>query len=367
MRRTDQSSEIGKRTHPGFTLVELLVVITIIAILIALLLPAVQAAREAARQLQCKNNLKQLALGYLNHESTTGRFPTGGWGFIWTGDADRGTNWRQPGGWVYNVLPFIEQQPLHDLGIGLATVPKYAAHLRRMSVPLSFLNCPTRRKAIAYPWNQSSGAGGVPVVNAGMPTMATRTDYVANGGTSYTSPGSTGPLWSSSAPNADAGPVSITEVENPPGVMTYNARTTFNNIANVANGIVFCGSMIKVVDVTDGLSCTYLLGEKYLCPDYYTNGVDAGDNEDALMGENQDISRWFYSNTSNPPYSTSYPPYQDTPGSANGVVFGSAHSNGFQMAFCDGSAQMINYTISMAVHGCLCSRKDGKVINAKSF
>ena len=47
----------------GFTLVELLVVVTIIGILIALLLPAVQAAREAARQLQCKNNLKQNLLG----------------------------------------------------------------------------------------------------------------------------------------------------------------------------------------------------------------------------------------------------------------------------------------------------------------
>ena len=93
-----------QRAKRGFTLVELLVVITIIGILIALLLPAVQAAREAARQSQCRNNLKQLALGCLHHESLTKRFPTGGWGFDWTGDADRGTDWRQPAGWIYNIL-----------------------------------------------------------------------------------------------------------------------------------------------------------------------------------------------------------------------------------------------------------------------
>ena len=130
-----------KSTYPrraaGFTLIELLVVITIIGILISLLLPAVQAAREAARRLQCQNNLKQLALGCLNHEQAQGFLPTGGWIWIWAGDPDRGFTRRQCGGWVYNILPYIEQQALHDLGMGQNPTDKMAALTTIAQTPLT--------------------------------------------------------------------------------------------------------------------------------------------------------------------------------------------------------------------------------------
>lgn len=103
----------AKRHAGGFTLVELLVVITIIGILIALLLPAVQAAREAARRAQCANNLKQMSLAMLNYEQALGSFCPGSMGK---------STWTQPGlgiafghfGWPAFILPFIEQQPLYD-------------------------------------------------------------------------------------------------------------------------------------------------------------------------------------------------------------------------------------------------------------
>ena len=66
-----------RREQAGFTLVELLVVVSILALLVALLLPAVQMAREAARRMQCMNNLKQLALAVHTYHDTFSQFPPG--------------------------------------------------------------------------------------------------------------------------------------------------------------------------------------------------------------------------------------------------------------------------------------------------
>ena len=119
----------------GFTLVELLVVITIIGILISLLMPAVQSAREAARRTQCNNNIKQLALGCLNHATQFGFLPTDGWGTNWVGDPNHGAGQKQPGGWVFNVLPFVDQQNVFALQAGLTGSAKSNAAVTMLSDP----------------------------------------------------------------------------------------------------------------------------------------------------------------------------------------------------------------------------------------
>ena len=162
----------------GFTLVELLVVITIIGVLISLLLPAVQAAREAARKMQCSNNLKQLALGCLNHEQAQGSLPASGWYWLWVGDPDRGFGRAQPGGWIYNVLPYIELGPLRDLGAGMSLANKKTALSQAAQTPISGFYCPTRRSSVALPIRTSEIAFNA----ASSMTVAGKADYAGNAG-----------------------------------------------------------------------------------------------------------------------------------------------------------------------------------------
>jgi prepilin-type N-terminal cleavage/methylation domain-containing protein/prepilin-type processing-associated H-X9-DG protein len=308
----------------GFTLIELLVVIAIIGILVALLLPAVQKVREAANRVKCQNNLKQISLAVLNHETTYGRLPPDGWGWMWLGDPDRGSDHRQPGGWIYNSLPFLEQSPLHDLGAGITNqAARQAAAMRMATTPLPLFNCPSRRPSRAYPDLANHGQDYHTSVFRVHLTSGARSDYAACAGDGAND-------------QVFAGPDTYAQGDDDAWWDRTHPDTAYT-------GVIFQRSEIAMTDVLNGTSNTYLVGEKFLDPDHYENGVDLGDNENIYVGMDNDISR-----------STVRPPRQDQrgldPGTIATIVFGSAHFGGFNMAYCDGSVRWIDYTVDPTIH-----------------
>ena len=358
MVRLNPKSGIRNQKHAGFTLVELLVVITIIGILIALLLPAVQSAREAGRKVQCGNNIKQLALGIIDHEQHHGFFPSGGWSWEWTGDPDRRPGKDQPANWAYAILPFIEQQPLYDLGMDgqpdTLTPQQLAGAATRCQTPLAAFICPTRRQTLLFPFGGGiwvgvpcyGSDGSYTAYNANTVQLGNRSDYAANAGDGTS-------CWETYMPTSLA------------QAATWNA-TRWPNPSSSTTGICYWHSQVAMRDITDGASNTYLLGEKYLSPDNYYNGKDHSDNETLFCGFDNDTHRLTYCNEANladtnNPYFT---PKQDTPGEENWLRFGSAHAVSFNMSFCDGSVQNVNYSINMVVHHRLGNRMDGKAVSS---
>lgn len=312
----------------GFTLVELLVVIAIIGVLVALLLPAVQAAREAARRTQCQNNIKQMSLAFHNHHDTFKHLPTGGWGWDYVGDPDGGFAENQPGGWTYNILPFIEQQNLREIGAGQPGPLKLDELRRLVGIPIKFYHCPSRRKPDLYPIL-------VEPVNAARPvTRGAKLDYAANCGDQHAN-------------------------ENTGGSPTMAIPTNFT-------GILFNKSTVRLAEITDGTSNTAMVGEKYLSIANYYTGDDAADNENLYVGFDNDNSRSMNNQTapcSSFPTCVRFPPRQDSRQFVNHHIFGSAHPGGFNLGLCDGSVRTISYSISAQNYMRLGNRFDGNPID----
>jgi prepilin-type processing-associated H-X9-DG protein len=102
-------------------------------------------------------------------------------------------------------------------------------------------------------------------------------------------------------------------------------------------GVIYQGSKIRFADIIRGTSCTFLVGERYLQADNYYNGFDCGDNEVMYVGCDNDNSR-----------DTSGSPHQDQVGLGDTQSFGSAHSGGLNMLYCDASVHFIQYDVNLA-------------------
>ncbi|QDS93004.1 putative major pilin subunit [Roseimaritima multifibrata] len=297
----------------GFTLVELLVVIAIIGVLVGLLLPAVQAAREAARRMQCSNNLKQLALSMHNYQDTHGSLPAG---YVdYTPKVDNEGYWS----WSALILPFIEQSNLHDqLQVNkLRPSESMALYQVAMQAPMAAFRCPSdvnpgvHDDAIAAGYAITKVPGGG---NFGLPVS----NYVASNGTAN---------------------------------VRQKPATNMKLGTSGAVGPFYRDSKVRLEDIKDGTSNTFLLGERA----WEVNGVrtDGGTAlavrdanakgptaQDADTGWNQGLVTIFGTVRFgiNPPVTASNTEMQNS--------YMSLHPSGSQFAYADGSVHFVSETIA---------------------
>ena len=203
--------ESSSRNKSGFTLVELLVVIAIIGVLVALLLPAIQAARESARRSQCLNNMRQLGVACHLFESATKYFPTAGGvvqQFVSAEELAKPKYGFETAGWMYQILPYIEQQALHDMRQGNGGTNAGFIATGMTEKPVATFNCPSRTGRFAV--------DGVTLYALG--------DY-AGVMASHNDPGWTGFAWQTTVPpNRDA--ASGRTEENSFGLASWSREAT---------------------------------------------------------------------------------------------------------------------------------------------
>ena len=226
-----QQQHTPKRRPTGFTLVELLVVIAIIGVLVALLLPAVQAARESARRTTCLNNMKNVALAMLNYEQTAKRFPAAlVFDFRDPKISPGGGPMKNPRHrttWLIEILPFLEQQALHD-SIDFTVPISDALNREVRGTTIQSLLCPSDPGVTAGPFRIEGG-----------PDNSARGNYAANSSLLHLGPGnfSVDPYQRGTAP--------LYWWENLPW----------------SRGVMGCNLSLKLKEITDGTTNTVLLAE----------------------------------------------------------------------------------------------------------
>ncbi len=311
---------IGPQTADGFTLVELLVVIAIIAMLVALLLPAVQSAREAARQTQCRNNLKQIGLTFYSFESARGFFPGHG-GERMPRGVDFGKermagldslNLPVTGNWLLQSLSFMEDGLIAEVLISAAKGSADREQLRvAVRTPVPTLYCPSRREPLAYPLVRDH--------QTAFGDLGARTDYAINGGSS-----------------TDAG--------------SRGGNGAGENITIANDGIWALGRRTALKKVVDGLSKTYLVGEKSMDSLHYTTGEDVGDRA-PIAG----LSDNFGAANSYVRFAAKSATKDIADNCQSCHDFGSAHSSTWNVAMGDGSVRSLSYQMDVVLHRALAS------------
>ena len=311
------------RRNRGITAVELLMSVGIVMILSGLGLSAVQRAREAARRTQCASRLRNVGLAALSHESSHGYLPCNGWGFRWVGDPDRGFGPNQPGGWIFNILPYLEQEELHGMGRGETFPQKKNTFATRFSYAVELLYCPSRRSHGVFPYTETSFR----LVNAILPAAAAKSDYAISAGS--------------------------VELDGGPGPRSYWEASYRWPRLDRMNGISFVRSRVRIADIRDGTSRTILVGEKHVPADAYAMGLNVGDDQGIYVGDDADIRRF-----------TVIPPQPDVilgdlPGGRIVHAFGSAHPTVTQFVMCDGSVERVSFEVDASRFQLMGGRYDG--------
>jgi hypothetical protein len=237
---------------------------------------------------------------------------------------------RQPGGWIFCVLSYVEHTELWELGVNVDPVGKRAGLTKMIESPITIFDCPTRRAAQPLPlfyWYAMNP------INANATTTAGRTDYAANAGDQQRC----------EIANF-MGPTSLAQGDDPTFAWPDVSDHT---------GVSYLRSQISMAQIRDGQSFTYLLGEKYISRDDYGTGMDHGDDWSMYTGYQDDICRCAFD-----------PPSRDAGRLNPSCRFGSAHPEMWNAAFCDGSVRAMSFDVNPAVHRRLGNRQDGKAVTA---